>query len=376
MKGNYENEQKHPQKNDTGASTQSEESTLETMPTKSNHLLEVNELSVAFESDSSTVNALRDISFSVNRGEIFGIVGESGSGKTVTARSVLGLLDDAAKITNGSIWYNGRDITDLSSREYRKLRGNEISMVFQDPLSSLNSVLTIGSQVEEAVLGSDAWQNLPLGRLLARLVSRNNDTETEVVEILEQVGIPNPEGRLDNYPHEFSGGMRQRVMIAIAIAAEPDLLIVDEPTTALDVTTQANILKLLDRLRTETEMTILIISHNLGVVAQLADRMAVLYAGEVMEVGPTKRVFKQTHHPYTNELLKSLPQTVENEEELYSIAGTVPSLKNVPDGCIFKDRCPKATEECHTDPPLRATGEHKHACHHPITADERYFNKS
>ena len=255
MKGNYENEQQHPQKNDTGASTQSEESTLETMPTKSNHLLEVNELSVAFESDSSTVNALRDISFSVNRGEIFGIVGESGSGKTVTARSVLGLLDDAAKITNGSIWYNGRDITDLSSREYRKLRGNEISMVFQDPLSSLNSVLTIGSQVEEAVLGSDAWQNLPLGRLLARLVSRNNDTETEVVEILEQVGIPNPEGRLDNYPHEFSGGMRQRVMIAIAIAAEPDLLIVDEPTTALDVTTQANILKLLDRLRTETEMT-------------------------------------------------------------------------------------------------------------------------
>ncbi len=337
-------------------------------------VLEVEGLNVTFETGQSTVRALRGISFEVKEGEIFGIVGESGSGKTVTARAILGLLDKEATIESGKIRYGDRDLTEVSAAEFRRLRGNEISMVFQDPLSSLNPVLTVGSQVEEAITPSGSWTNYPLGRLLSKILSRRGQTasRSRVVDILAQVGIPKPESRLDNYPHEFSGGMRQRVMIAIAIAARPKLLIVDEPTTALDVTTQANILKLLDRLRNETGMSILIISHDLGVIAQLADRTAIMYAGEVMESGPTREAFKDTKHPYTNELLKSLPQTGD-EEELHSIKGTVPNLQTIPSGCIFKDRCPKATNQCVQDPPMQDQNGHEYACFHPITVDEQYF---
>ena len=346
--------------------------------TRTDTVLEIEELSVTFETDRATVRALREVSFDVRAGEIFGIVGESGSGKTVTARSILGLLDAEATITGGEIRYDGRDLTTLDDGAFRRLRGDEISMVFQDPLSSLNPVLTIGSQVEEAVTPTESWMNYPLGRLLARLLARNaqSDARADVVEILEQVGIPNPADRLDSYPHEFSGGMRQRVLIAIAIAARPTLLIVDEPTTALDVTTQANVLQLLNRLRAETEMSILIISHDLGVVAQLADRTAIMYAGEIMELAPTRAAFKETRHPYTNELLKSLPQTGDETEELHSIEGTVPSLLDVPDGCIFSDRCPNATDQCRTQPPIEETDGHQYACHHPITDDDRYFSQT
>lgn len=334
-------------------------------------LLEVDDLHVQFETEKGQVQALRGVSFAIEPGETFGVVGESGSGKTVSALAVMGLLDDEAEITRGSIRFQGEELLTKSDAEIRQLRGDDIAMVFQDPMSGLNPVLSVGYQVREAI---DAQRDRQLqDRSISELIANRLPTSISqgerreaVVETLTRVGIPDPASRLDQYPHEFSGGMRQRVMIAIGISCRPNLLIVDEPTTALDVTTQANILSILNELSEELNMTILLISHNLGVIAQTCNRTAVMYAGEVMERGGTRSIFKWPQHPYTDGLLRAMPQDTQ-DDELFSIEGTVPELLEVPTGCVFRDRCPNATEECGTkDIPIEEVAGRDVRCIHPI----------
>ena len=302
-------------------------------------LLEVSGLTVRFASQGRTVHAVEDVSFALAKGETLGIVGESGSGKSVTALSLMRLVPTPpGRIVAGSIRFEGRDLLAASEAELRATRGRDIAMVFQDPMTSLNPVLTIGRQLTEVVethLGLDA-----------------RAARTRAIDLLELVGIPSAARRIDDYPHRFSGGMRQRVMIAMAVACQPKLLVADEPTTALDVTIQAQILDILDRLRRDLGMALILITHDLGVVAGMTDRVAVMYGGRIVEEGPTEAVFADPRMPYTMGLLGSIPRLDRaDERRLTPIPGTPPEPIGAANHCRFAPRCPHATDKCRTTPP-------------------------
>ncbi|RLQ89745.1 ABC transporter ATP-binding protein [Planomicrobium sp. Y74] len=300
-------------------------------------LLEVKNLVTSFRTADGTLQAVKDVSFEVRKGETLCIVGESGSGKSVTSLSVIGLLPQNGFIESGEVLLEDKPLQNLSHEQMRKLRGNRISMIFQEPMTALNPVLTIGYQLREPLL-------------LHRSVSKREAT-VKAVELLNQVGIPNPEKRLKQYPHELSGGMRQRVMIAIALACHPSLLIADEPTTALDVTIQAQILDLINDLKAELEMGVLLITHDMGVVAEVADRVMVMYAGEKIEEGTAEEIFDNPKHPYTKGLLNSVPNVDDPSFELEAIPGSMPGLNEKISGCKFHPRCKFAMDKCLTDVP-------------------------
>jgi peptide/nickel transport system ATP-binding protein len=317
-------------------------------------LLEVVDLKTQIKLRSSTVHAVDGLSFEVGQGETVGIVGESGCGKSMAAVSIMRLLPHRAYIAGGSINLNGRDLTKLPDEEMRAIRGNEIGMIFQDPMTSLNPTMTIGRQIAEVVL-------------IHRDVSKREAMD-RAAEVLGLVGLPRPSERLRDYPHQLSGGLRQRVMIAMALACEPKLLIADEPTTALDVTIQAQILRLLDRIKADLGMGIILITHDMGVIAGRADRVVVMYAGQKVESAPTGELFKRVRHPYTEALLASIPRLDQDKSQaLYSIPGIPPDLRNPPKACRFSARCAFATEQCRTDvPPLGGDDpNHLFACFHP-----------
>jgi len=299
----------------------------------SKNILEVKDLKTSFYTHLGEVQAVRGVSFNVGKGQILGIVGESGSGKSVTSLSVMRLLQFPGKIKSGEILFQGEDLAKKPEKEMLGVRGDKIAMIFQDPMTSLNPVYTIGNQIMEG---------LKLHRGLNK-----TEAKQEAIKMLHMVGIPAPEERVDNYPHEFSGGMRQRAMIAIALACEPDLLIADEPTTALDVTIQAQILELLRDLKDKVETSIILITHDLGVVADLCSRVVVMYGGLVMEEGEIDDIFYQPRHPYTMGLLKSIPRLdIESDEKLVPIPGSPPDLLKPPAGCPFYSRCPYTMKIC------------------------------
>ncbi|MFG6119730.1 ABC transporter ATP-binding protein [Thalassobacillus sp. B23F22_16] len=302
-------------------------------------ILEVDRLEAAFEIDGEWHNAVDNISFHVKPKQVIGVVGESGCGKSVMSLSLMQLLPKGiGKIRNGEIKFNGRHLEKLNEKEMNKVRGKDIAMIFQEPMTSLNPVFTIGFQLAEAL-----HNHFDISK---------QDARRKVIHLLDRVGISRPEKVVDEYPHQLSGGMRQRVMIAMAIACEPKLLIADEPTTALDVTVQAQILELLQELQTANDMSIILITHDLGVVAETCHEVIVMYAGEIVEQADVITLFECPKHPYTELLMKSIPRMDQEEEVLASIKGIVPSLKNMPrTGCKFVDRCPKAMEECRTITP-------------------------
>ncbi|SHH90101.1 ABC transporter ATP-binding protein [Virgibacillus chiguensis] len=295
-------------------------------------ILDIKDLQTSFYLDDFEVKAVDGVSFKLPKGKTIGIVGESGSGKSITALSILRLLDHPGKVKGGEINFKGRDLTTLTDKEIRQIRGNEISMIFQEPMTSLNPVYTIGQQIRETL---KVHQGL----------DKENGTK-KAIELLKLVGIPSPDKRVKQYPHELSGGMRQRVMIAMALACNPDLLIADEPTTALDVTIQAQILDLINDLQDRLGMSVIMITHDLGVVAETCDYVAVMYGGKVVEYQDVKSLFRNPKHPYTVGLLKSIPRHDTDVDELEPIRGSVPSPKDMPKGCRFAPRCPFATELC------------------------------
>jgi peptide/nickel transport system ATP-binding protein len=315
--------------------------------------IEVRNLRTHFATRAGIVKAVDDVSFMVSRGEVLGLVGESGSGKSVTGFSIIGLVDLPGRIVSGSILYQGRDLATLTEREMRSLRGNRIAMIFQDPMMTLNPVLRIDTQMIEAVQA-----HTTLSRTDARAKSRDT---------LGMVGIPSPEERLSAYPHQFSGGMRQRVAIAIALLHNPDLLIADEPTTALDVTIQAQILSEVQKLATEHGTAMIWITHDLSVIAGLADRIAVMYAGRVVESGDAADVLDRPRHPYTAGLIGSVPSRNRRGQPLRQIPGMTPSLLDLPIGCAFRSRCDRADATCEQDPPDTGTI-HTVRCFHPLSA--------
>jgi peptide/nickel transport system ATP-binding protein len=323
-------------------------------------LLSVEDLRVRFATDDGIVHAVDGISYTVDAGQTLGIVGESGSGKTVSSLTALGLTRAPNTTIEGRIMFGGRDLVALHDDELRKIRGNDIAMIFQDPLSSLHPFFKVGKQLMEAVL-----THRDVGKSAAR---------TRAVELLELVGIPDPDRRVDQFPHEFSGGMRQRVMIAMALANEPKLLIADEPTTALDVTVQAQILALLDDLQARLGMAIIVITHDLGVVAEITDHIAVMYAGRIVERAPTEAIFGSPQHPYTWGLLKSIPRLdTPRDEELVPISGRPPSLIRRPSGCFFHPRCPYVRDaHKRVDPKLEpVTGDPGHSAACLLTTEVR-----
>ena len=364
-------------------------------------VLKARGLTTRFFTDEGQVNAVESVSFDVRAGEIFGIVGESGSGKSVTALSVLDLVESPGRVVDGELWYRNEALADemgskrpeavdgefvdllgLSKGERRALRGSAFSMIFQDPMSSFNPSITVGEQIAEAVevqrraranprSTRSRTQGYGLGSYLSSLVYPSNEyvsdgSHERAVTLLEQVGIPDPAARAEEYPHQFSGGMLQRAMIAQALAGEPDVLIADEPTTALDVTIQAQILNLLRDLQAETGMSIVLITHDLGVVARMCDRVGVMYAGELVERGELADLFERSVHPYTEGLLGSIPDLEEPAPRLQPIPGNVPDLiaSEMGDRCYFADRCPKAMRECLEKPPeFEIDGEHGAKCY-------------
>jgi len=314
------------------------------------NLLDINELQVQFQTEGGTVTSVRNISFSVNRGETVAVVGESGCGKSVTSLSILGLIASPGKVTGGSILFEDKNLLELNKKQIRKIRGNEISMIFQEPMTSLNPVFTIGSQMSEVFR---VHQNLS-----------KSEAKEKSIEMLNRVGIPNAEKVFSNFPHQLSGGMRQRVMIAMALSCNPKLLIADEPTTALDVTIQAQILDLMKELKDESNTGVILITHDLGVVAEMADRVVVMYAGEVVEEAPVGEIFANPKHPYTQGLIKSIPKLEVQQEYLDSIPGSVPNPLDMPQGCAFHPRCPLATEQCKLSKPTleNINDSHKRRC--------------
>lgn len=301
-------------------------------------ILEVKNLKTSFHTRKGTVTAVAGVDFQIQPGKILGIVGESGCGKSVTSMSILNLLADYAKIDKDShIIFQDRELTTISQKEMRKIRGQDIAMIFQDPMTSLNPVMTIEKQLVEAVRTHEK-------------ISKK-EAAGRALLMLSKVGIPSPEKRLKEYPHQLSGGMKQRVMIAMALILSPKLLIADEPTTALDVTIQAQILKLIRELRDETGTAIMLITHDMGVVVSMADEIAVMYAGRIVEYGDVHEIFKNPKHPYTEGLLKSIPRLNQSDAALYTIEGTVPNQYDMPTGCRFAPRCPYATEKCSVSEP-------------------------
>jgi peptide/nickel transport system ATP-binding protein/oligopeptide transport system ATP-binding protein len=302
-------------------------------------LLEVKDLKVQFATEDGIVRAVDGISFGLERGKVLGIVGESGSGKSVTAMTLMGLTQGVNARFEGEILYNGTDLLKVSDRGMQDYRGNELGMIFQDPMTSLNPVYRIGEQIGEAI---QAHENV--GKRTAR---------GRTIELLRQVGIPNPDSRVDDFPHQFSGGMRQRAMIAMALSCNPSILIADEPTTALDVTIQAQIVELIDRLKNEFDSAVIFITHDLGVIAEIADEIIVMYAGRVVEQGSKRDVFYDPQMPYTWGLLGSIPRLDRPRvERLHTIEGMPPSLINSPEGCKFRPRCPHAFDKCMQEPGL------------------------
>jgi oligopeptide/dipeptide ABC transporter ATP-binding protein len=315
-------------------------------------LLDIRKLSVQFFTYQGIVRALEDITIYIERGEILGLVGETGCGKSVLARSVLRLIaDPPGKISGGEIFFKGQDILKLRREQLRQIRGNEISMIFQEPMSSLNPVFTIGNQMREVVM-------------LHQRIDRQR-AQKICIEMLEKVKMPDPEQVLSKYPHELSGGMRQRAMIAMELSCRPDLLIADEPTTALDVTVQAQVLTILEDLTRKSDVSVLFISHDLGVIAQLCDRIAVMYAGYIVEIASVWDIFSNPKHPYTQGLLQSIPRLDEETESLMAIAGVVPGLIEPPGGCRFHPRCARKFSHCDRNVPRLQKLEMDHfvACH-------------
>ncbi len=317
-------------------------------------MLTVENLSVSFETRRGRMSVVEDLSFTLERGRTLGIVGESGSGKSVTSLAIMGLLPPNARVTSGHVWLDGQDLLCASESELQRIRGESLAMIFQDPMTSLNPSFTVGFQLEEAMTAHGV----------------KDDLRARAVELLKWVGIPDPEIRLSSYPHQLSGGMAQRVMIAMAIACSPDFLIADEPTTALDVTIQAQILALLKKIQKERGMGLILITHDIGVVAQMADEILVMYAGHALEKGPKDEVIYRPRHPYTRALLASLPGRQENaafRSRLPTIAGVVPDLLKRPTGCQLHPRCEFADEECRTKPPEKQkVGEVDVKCHRPL----------
>jgi oligopeptide/dipeptide ABC transporter ATP-binding protein len=302
-------------------------------------LLEVKGLKVRFTTEDGVVRAVDDVSFELDRGKVLGVVGESGSGKSVTAMTILGLTRDKNTAFEGEVLYRGDNLLAMPEARLREVRGNEIAMIFQDPMTSLNPVYTVGDQIVEAIVTHEQ--------------ASKQEAKRRAVELLRQVGIPNPQERVDDYPHQFSGGMRQRAMIAMALSCNPDVLIADEPTTALDVTIQAQILELLDRLRADFDSAVILITHDLGVVAEVADEIAVMYAGRIVERASKRQLFYDPQHPYTWGLLGSIPRLDRPKpKKLASIEGMPPSLINLPQGCKFRPRCPQAFDKCIEEPEL------------------------
>ncbi|WP_328620389.1 ABC transporter ATP-binding protein [Streptomyces sp. NBC_00354] len=302
-------------------------------------LLEVRDLHVEFHTRDGVAKAVNGVSYSVNAGETLAVLGESGSGKSVTAQAIMGILDmPPGKIAGGEILFQGTDLLKLPSEEYRKIRGSKIAMIFQDALSSLNPVHTVGAQLGEMFR-------------VHRGMSKK-DATAKAVELMDRVKIPAAKERVGDYPHQFSGGMRQRIMIAMAMALEPDLIIADEPTTALDVTVQAQVMDLLAELQREMNMGLILITHDLGVVADVADKIAVMYGGRIVETAPVHDIYSRPAHPYTRGLLDSIPRLDQKGQELYAIKGLPPNLLNIPSGCAFNPRCPKAQDICRTDVPV------------------------
>ena len=316
---------------------------MSTTATEQEILLEVKDLRTHFATADGLVKAVDGVSLRIRQGKTLGVVGESGCGKSITALSVMRLIERPGRVVGGSITFDGQDLVGLSDEDMRDVRGNQISMIFQEPMTSLNPVYTCGDQIAEAVARHSS--------LSAK------EAMDKAIEMLAKVGIPDPKRRAGEYPHQLSGGMRQRVMIAMALSTNPELLIADEPTTALDVTIQAQILELMKELREQNGMAIMLITHDLGVVAEMSDDVAVMYAGKVVEASDAITVFDHPHHPYTRGLLASIPRMGEKRDRLEVIKGVVPNPLNLPKGCMFKRRCPYAMPVCDNPPPLRAVGE-------------------
>ena len=323
------------------------------------HLLEVDDLKMYFHTEDGVVRAVDGVSYTLDRGETLGVVGESGSGKSVTHMTMMGLIPmPPGKIEGGSVLYRGHDLLNMPEAQMQHVRGNDIAMIFQDPMTSLNPVYKIGKQVGE-------------GLRLHRGYSKEQALK-RAVELLDAVGIPEPEKRVNEYPHQFSGGMRQRVMIAMALACDPDILIADEPTTALDVTIQAQIIELMQEMQEKNGNAIVMITHDLGVVADIADKIMVMYAGRPVEFGTADEIFYESRHPYTWGLIRSIPEQATDEKKpLTPIHGNPQALSNLPKGCVFSPRCPYATDKCRAERPQRfetGTG-HYAACHYAGDAD-------
>lgn len=301
-----------------------------------NNVLEIRGLNSYFFTEKGVAPAVDGLDLDIPKGKIIGLVGESGCGKSMTAKSIMGRLKYPGRVAGGSIRFEDQDLTRLSDKELRKICGNDISMIFQEPMTSLNPVLKVGRQVRETLLVHNPTMS-------------KAEAKQRVVEMFQRVGIPEAEKRYDCYPHELSGGLRQRVMIAMAMVCKPKLLIADEPTTALDVTIEAQILRLMKELRDETGMSVLIITHNMGVVAEICDYVYVMYAGKIMEQAETFELFDHTMHPYTKGLLDSIPRIGQNAERLHTIPGVVPNLLHLSQGCPFSNRCEYATDQCRTE---------------------------
>jgi peptide/nickel transport system ATP-binding protein len=318
-------------------------------------LLEVRHLRVEFPTRRGTLLALDDISFDIAPGEVLGVVGESGAGKSLTGAAIIGLLEPPGRIAGGEILLEGQRIDNLPYEQMRAIRGRKIGAIFQDPLTSLNPLYTIGRQLTETIL-----THLPVSAEEAR---------QRAIRLLQDTGIPAAEQRIDQYPHQFSGGMRQRVVIALALAAQPKLIVADEPTTALDVSIQAQIIALLKRLCKEQGAAVMLVTHDMGVIAETCDRVAVMYAGRIAEMGPVHDVIHAPAHPYTAGLMGSIPAMDEDRERLLQIDGAMPRLNAIPRGCAFNPRCGKATERCRQErPELQAAGATRAACWHPGSA--------
>ncbi|WP_314851384.1 ABC transporter ATP-binding protein [uncultured Solobacterium sp.] len=312
-------------------------------------VLEMKDLEVELNSEKGPLPVIDKVNLSIKEGEIVGIVGESGCGKSMLASAIMNLLNSPAQIAAGTIFYEGQDMTTLSSKEFQKIRGNEISMIFQEPMTSLNPLMKVGKQIEEAIKAHEKVSNAEL--------------KERAIAAIRDVGIPQPEKVYHDIPSRLSGGMRQRIMIAMALVCHPKLLICDEPTTALDVTIQAQILRLIKKLRDETNTAVIFISHDMGVIYQMVDRVVVMYAGQFVESAPCKKLFEKPLHPYTIGLQNAIPQINRQQSSLQDIPGSVPMLDNLPEGCLFAPRCPFAKSECFTKKvPLKHYDDHDVRC--------------
>jgi peptide/nickel transport system ATP-binding protein len=319
-------------------------------PVPGEPVISVRNLQVEFATRRAVLRAIDGVSFDIHKGEVLGVVGESGAGKSVTGAAIIGLIDAPGRIVGGEIRLNGARIDNLPPEEMRRLRGRKVAMIFQDPLTSLNPLFRIGEQLVETIR-----THLPMTERQAR---------DRAIELLTEVGISAPEKRIDGYPHEFSGGMRQRVVIALALCAEPDFIVADEPTTALDVSVQAQIISLIKRLGRERGMAVMLVTHDMGVIAETADRVAVMYAGRVAEIGPVRDVVKSPQHPYARGLMGAIPTLEASAERLVQIPGSMPRLSAIPRGCAFNPRCSEAFAQCHVErPEPRDVNGRQVACH-------------